>query len=262
MIAERVQTAVADIGSQDPQRMERAIEWLGEEIASLTGADLRTAVEAVCGLFFVDTFDRPDLEPLLDRAEAVLANCGAPVIPQLLELMKGSDLKSHLHLARTLGRIGVPAIPSLRRFIATEEDAYCRSFGLYAIGKIRAPEVNEALPEVAGCLVHPDREVRDSAARTLGKMAEVVPASLLTDRRRAELFDSLFRCLSDAQPVVRAKAIRSLGKMGAAGYLDPAHADKAKRAAHALLGRGDAPDWDEAYIVRREAEEALRFLGA
>ncbi len=257
----KVEAALEDLASTDPARLGRAVEWLGRHLVGLPDAAFRASVEALCGLFFVDTFDRPDLEPLLARAETTLVHCGPRVIPQLLGFMKGSDIKSHFHLARALGRIGTPAIEPLRKFVATEDDPYCRSFGLFALGKIRDPEVNAALPEVAGCLMHPDREVRDSAARTLGRIVEVVPASLLSERRRTELFDALARCLSDAQPVVRAKTIRSLGKMGAAGYLSPAQVESTRQAAHAMLGHGEQYEWDLAYIVRREAQEALRLLG-
>jgi len=255
-----MQGILEDLASHDPARLADAVDWFDAHLAGLPDTDFRAAVEAVCGLFFVDTFDRPELEPLLERAEAALVRCGPRVIPQLLGFMKGSDIKSHLYLARTLGLIGTPAIEPLRKFIATEDDPYCRTFGLFALGKIRDPGVHSALPEVVGCLMHPDREVRDSAARTLGRMVEVVPPALLTERRRTEIFEALSRCLADPQPVVRAKTIRSLGKMGAAGYLSPAQAELARQAAHAILGHGERYEWDLAYIVRREAQEALRLL--
>lgn len=158
--------------------------------------------------------------------------------------------------------IGRPALPALRRFIATEDDAYSRSFALFAVGKIRDAEVREALPEVVGSLMHPDKEVRDSAARTLGKIAESVPAALLSERHRTEIFEALFRALSDRHPAVRAKTVRSLGKMVRAGYLTPEHEERVRGAILRILGRDEAYEWDRAYIVRREAEEALAHLEA
>jgi HEAT repeat protein len=216
-------------------------------------------VEEVCALFYVDTADRPDLQPLLDRAVGVLAAQGTRVVPQLLDLMRGSDIKSHLYLGRTLGAIGRAALPALRRVIATE-DAYSRSFALFAVGKMHDPGVQEALPEVVGSLMHPDKEVRDSAARTLGKIAERVPASALGPERRVEIFEVLFRALSDPQPAVRAKAVRSLGKLARFGYLDAAQEQHVRLAALRILGRDETEEWDRAFIVRREAEETLRHL--
>jgi HEAT repeat protein len=171
-------------------------------------------------------------------------------------------MKSHFYLARTLGVIGRPALPTLRRFVATEDDHYSRSFALFAVGKIRDPEVREALPEVAGSLMHPDKEVRDSAARALGKIAEHVPADLVSEPRRAEMFEALFRTLTDVHSAVRAKSVRSLGKMARGGYLTPAQGERVTAAILRILGRDEAHEWDRAYIVRQEAEEALRHLEA
>jgi HEAT repeat protein len=187
---------------------------------------------------------------------------GAPVVPILISMMEGSDIKSHLHLAGVLGRIGTPSLQALRRVIATAEDPYSRSFALYAVGKIRSAEVNEALPEVEGALMHPDKEVRDSAARTLGKIAEAVPPGMLTARRRGEIYEALCRALGDAQPAVRAKAVRSLGKLASQGYLDGEQRIRLAARLEAMMTRGEEIDWDHAFIVRRQAKEALVHLRA
>jgi HEAT repeat protein len=244
-----------------PDAIEEGLAYLAANLGGLPETGFRAAVEEVCSLFYVDTADRPDLQPLLDRAVQVLAAQGPRIVPQILELMRGSDIKSHLYLARTLAAIGRPALLALRRVIATE-DPYSRSFALFALGKIRDPAVKEALPEAIGALMHPDKEVRDSAARTLGKIAESVPADQLAGERRTEIFDVLFRTLSDAQPAVRAKAVRSLGKLVRLSYLTPEQEGRVRVAVLRILGRDEAHEWDRAFIVRREAEEALRHIEA
>lgn len=246
--------------SRDRETVENAVRDLGAQLPELPPAGFRAAVEALCSLFYIDTYDRPDLEPALDSVVAVLARQGTKTVPLLLEFMEGSDIKSHIYLATTLGQIGQPALAALRRVAATAEDAYGRSFALFAIGKIQDAAVHEALPEVVGSLLHPDKEVRDSAARVLGKIAEIVPPATLSERRRHEVFEALFRALDDRQPAVRAKVVRSLGKLACAGYLDDAETDHLRRALRRLLGEDEAYDWDRAYIVRREAEEALGRL--
>jgi HEAT repeat protein len=253
--------ALQCLHSDRPERIGEGLEYLRVGLGALPEAEFRGAVEQLCALFYVDTADRPDLQPLLDRAVALLAAQGPRVISQLLELMKGSDIKSHLYLARTLAYLGQPALPALRRVIATE-DPYSRSFALFAVGKVHDPAVREALPEVIGALMHPDKEVRDSAARTLGKIAENVPASQLGEDRRAEILEVLFRTLSDAQPAVRAKAVRSLGKLVRAAYLSPDQEARVRSAVLRILGQDEAHEWDRAFIVRREAEEALRHIEA
>ena len=238
-----------------------AIGRLQSRLGSLDPALLPRVVEAVCELFYIDLFDRPDLQPALNCAEEVLVEAGAPVIPLLIRQMEGSDIKSHMHLARVLGRIGMPALSHLRRVVATSEDAYGRSFALFAIGKIKSPAVHEALPEVVGALMHPDKEVRDSAARTMGKIVEVVEPLDLSERRRTEMYEALCRVISDPLPALRAKAARSLGKMAHRGYLDAAQRRGLRARLESLVTRGEATDWDRAFIVRRQAQEALDYLG-
>ena len=226
----------------------------------LNATDRRRGIEALCELFYVDLADRPDLAPALAAAEEALVTAGVTTIPILIKLMEGSDIKSHLHLATVLGRIGPAALGPLRRLIATAEDPYSRSFALYAVGKIGSPVVHEALAEVVGALMHPDKEVRDSAARTLGKIAEAVPPGLLSERRRIEMHDALIRALGDPQPAVRAKAVRSLGKLASCGHLDDARLGALRTRLEALLERGEETDWDHAFIVRRQVHEALAHL--
>jgi HEAT repeat protein len=261
MTMDSLAVALQALQSDRRERIDEGLETLRAGLGGLPEAEFRRVVEELCSLFYVDTADRPDLQPVLDRAVAVLAAQGPRVVPQLLELMKGSDIKSHLYLARTLAYVGHAALPALRRVIATE-DPYSRSFALFAVGKVHDLAVREALPEVIGSLMHPDKEVRDSAARALGKIAEAVPATELAEDRRTEIFEVLFRTLSDVQPAVRAKAVRSLGKLVRAAYLSPAQEERVRLAVLRILGRDEAHEWDRAFIVRREAEEALRHLEA
>jgi len=254
--------ALESLISERAEEVERGVERLREWLPALPEVEFHRAVEGLCELFYVDTHDRPDLAPSLELAVQALAAAGERVVPRLLDSMRGSDIKSHTFLARALGLVGRPALPALRRFVVTEEDAYSRAFALYALGKIRDPEIREAIPEMVAALVHPDKEVRDSAARALGKVTDVVPADALTEGRRTEIFEALFRVLGDFQPAVRAKAIRSLGKMVRAGYLTRAQEERVGGAARSILGQDEAYNWDRAYIVRRQAEEALRHVVA
>jgi HEAT repeat protein len=250
----------ADLSSDDPAIVSAAVRGLSPRLGTLDDAAYERAVETLCSLFYVDTADRPDLEAALDEATTLLTGQGARVVPHLLRQMRSSDIKSHLYLARTLGRIGTGALPALRDLLATSEDRYARAFALYALGKMSCPEVARALPEVLGGLMHPDKEVRDSASRTIGRIAAAVPKHGLSPGRRREMFEALMRAIHDLEVPVRAKAMRSLGKMAAAGLLTR-HQEKAvTAAARAALGESPGFVWDHAYIVRREAGEALQIV--
>jgi len=112
--------ALRSLQGDRPEAIAEGLEYLRANIGTMPDAERRRAVEEVCALFYVDTADRPDLQPILDQAVGILAGQGPQVVAPLLELMKGSDIKSHIYLARTLGTIGLAALPALRRVIATE----------------------------------------------------------------------------------------------------------------------------------------------
>ena len=255
-----LEAAARDLADTDPVRVDRALDRMRGSLRRLKKDRYRRAMEMVCSLFYIDTVDRPDLEEVLERAVEVLAAEKRKAVTVILSQMHGSDIKSHTYLARVLGRIGEPAVASLRDLLATAEDPYVRSFALYALGKMTCPRVVRALPEVIGSLMHPDREVRDSAARTLGKIATVAPPRKLTPRRRREMFETLMRATGDLQPAVRAKAMRSLGKMAGSGLLSLRQRRRLETSARAAMGESKVYAWDNAYIVRREARETLDRL--
>jgi hypothetical protein len=58
------------------------------------------------------------------------------------------------------------------------------------------------------------------------------------------MYEVLFRALSDPQPAVRAKAVRSLGKLARFGYLDAAQQERVRVAVLRILGRDEAHEWD------------------
>jgi len=251
---------VQQLCSPDPSVALSAIEQVRRRLPTLDEADYRHTIEALMSLFYVDLIDLPELEGATDRAIELLAAEGARVVPIVIAQMRSCDIKSHFHLARTLGLIGTDALARLRTLLATDEDPCARAFALYAIGKMTCAEVEQALPEVLGGLMHPNREVRDTAARTLGRLAAVIPAEQLTPRRRAEMADALMRAGHDVEAPVRAKALRSLGRMASVGLLDDKQRHTAAILARNALGESEEHHWDTAYIVRREAREALDKL--
>jgi HEAT repeat protein len=235
----------------------RSVGRLRVRLKRLTGAGFQEAVEVLCGVLYIDTYDRPDLEPAVTEAVSALGHAGKRAIPILFAQIESTDVKCHMHLAQALGLMGAEAVLPLRRLLATAADPYAQSFSLYALGKVRNPSVARALPEVLAATHSSDKEVRDSAVRTLGKIAQAARPAQISPQRRLAMFDALMRALDDAQAGVRAKAIRSLGKMAFEGHLKPAQVQEVVRRSMGLLGRDDEFNWDHAYIVRHEAEEAL-----
>jgi hypothetical protein len=233
------------------------IEW---KIKDLRGKDLNEAILALCSLFYIDTFDRPDLEPAVDRAFKILVGLGERAIPLILYEMKETDLKVQVALSRVLGQIGKPAIKPLLKFYAGSFDPYVRCFALYALGKIREPEMAKVIPKVMHAMDDSNGEVRDTATRVLGKLVEHLDPQTIPLKVKKRMFTSLTRNLSDPNSGVRAKAVRGIGKMARFGFIGTPEKATAKKAMDRILGFNNDFEWDRAYVVRAEAEETTKYL--
>jgi HEAT repeat protein len=248
------------LSSADPEKIHVGLELVRQEIARIGSSQARPLFEMVATLFHFDMLDRPDLVPSLNEAVSLVVGFGEWVIPELLRELDEGDLKAQLTIGHALGRIGADAIqPLIAEYRATESSDR-RVFVLYALGKIKSPRVAEALPLALEAVASQDQELRDTATRAIGKFSESLPSLQATPDLRREIIEKLQRNLADTSPAIRAKAIRSLGKLAKYGHLIPTERDLLKAICQRLTGTDERYDWDYAYIVRREAEEALQYV--
>jgi hypothetical protein len=251
-----IQTLLA---STQPDDLREGLALVEEEIARLDSVEARPLFEMVAALFYIDPLDHPELIYILNEAVSLVGGFGDWVIAALLEHLGDGDLKAQLAIGHALGRMGADAIEPLLAAYAASPDPGRRTFILYALGKIKAPKIARAAPVMLEAVHAADREVRDTATRALGTMIESMPPdSLPEDVRRASI-SHLQANLADASPSIRAKAIRSLGKLARHGYLTAGEQEQLVGSCHRLLGTDEQFEWDRAYIVRKEAAETLRY---
>ncbi len=244
----------------DPAEMRKGLELVREEIARIGSREARPLFELVAALFYIDPLDRPALLPVLDEAVDLVVGFGEWVIPVLVEKLDAGDVKAQIAAAHALGRIGADAVgPLVDEYAAATDDSH-RAFILYALGKVRSPKVAAAARLALEAAASPDLELRDTATRALGWFADAVPPGGVPEELRREFVARLRANLADTNTGVRAKAIRSLGKMARQGHLRPEEKELLGKACHSLIGDDEAFDWDRAFVVRREAEEALRYV--
>jgi HEAT repeat protein len=155
--------------------------------------------------------------------------------------------------------MGADAIKPLMTEYQASTDPVRRTFALYALGKIQSAQIIQAAPLALEAAQSEDLELRDTATRALGRFVESIPPSDLSEKLRVAFIESLQHNLADANAGIRAKAVRSLGKLAKCGHLDAAEREKLQATCRLMLGIDDNFDWDRAYIVRKEAEEALRY---
>jgi len=242
------------------EELQRGLELVRVEIARSGSQESRPLFEMVCSVFYIDPLDQPELMPVLDEAINLVVGFGSWVIPALVERLEAGDIKAQMAAGHALGRIGADAIQPLMEEYRRRKDVDLRVFVLYALSKVRSPRVLQALPLALEAAQSEDLELRDTATRALGKFAESIPPAELPAELHKALVERVRRNLGDANAGVRAKAVRSWGKMAKAGHLEQAEREELRRACQSLLGTDDAFDWDRAYIVRKQAEDALRSL--
>jgi hypothetical protein len=247
------------LASTELGELRTGLELVKGEIRRLGSAEARELFEVVSTLFYLDTYEQPALAPIVDEAISLVVGFGHWVIPALVAKLDAGDFKAQFAVSTALGRIGADAIGPLLQALGEAESADRQVFILFALGKIKSPRVVDAVPVVLAAAGSPHAEVRDTATRALGKLAESVPPAAVHEGQRRAITARLRSNLADSSPAIRAKAVRSLGKLARYGHLDATEKTELRTVLGRLLGTDGAYEWDHAYVVRREAEEALRY---
>lgn len=247
------------LASSKPKELRKGLKLVKQEISRLDSNEAKSLFEMISAIFYVDILDKPDLAPILDEAIDIALDCGEWIIPILLKQLESSDLKAQMAISHALGRIGSDAIKPLMNEYQSSTEPARRTFILYALGKIKSPNILQAAPLALEASQSSDFELRDTATRAIGKFVESIPPSDLPEDSREAFFEKLQGNLADSNPGIRAKAIRSLGKLAKYGHLDSVGREKLITLCQTLIGTNTTYSWDRAYIVRKEAEETLRY---
>jgi HEAT repeat protein len=247
------------MASTTPEELHQGLLQVKQEISRVGSEEARPLFEMVSAIFYIDPLDHPELVPIINEAVSLVVGFGEWVIPVLIENLDAGDLKAQLAIGHALGRIGADAIePLVAEYEATTDPAL-RMFLLYALGKIKSPKIIQIAPLALEAARSPDLELRDTATRAIGKFIESIPPSELSEEQLAAFIEMLRVNLADTSPSVRAKAVRSLGKLAKFGFLNAEQRAELKALCELVLGIDGNFDWDRAYIVRKEAQEALKY---
>ena len=242
------------------EELRKGLELAELEIVKVGSSEAKPIFEMVSPLFYIDALDHPELVPVLDAAVSLASRLGPPIIPILIENLNAGDLKAQWAIAHVLGRIGADAINPMVMAYASATDPTLRAFILYALGKIKSPKIVQAVAPALEAAESPNLELRDTATRALGKLAESIPQGLLPEDLKKLFLERLFKNLSDQNTGVRAKAMRSLGKLAMYKHLTVPERAQVKAICQNILGTDSSGEWDRAYRIRREAQEALQYL--
>lgn len=246
--------------STDVRELRAAVHEIAEAAIELPEDRYVEVAEALASLFYIDKYDRPDLQTAVDDALVAISDLGEPVVPFLVERMCESDINATLCCAQVLGRIGGPAIDAIMVAFETAEDPHVRATALYALSKVRDRHVERVFDKVLAALEDRDFQVRVAAARAFGKFAEMLPGLFVPRSIHEKVFIQLIKSLSDEHFGVRSKVVRTIGKMAKFSYISDELRCRAKRGLLTILGRDENAKGDPAFVVRQEAEESIAYL--
>jgi hypothetical protein len=252
-----IQTLLA---STNQEELIHGLKLVKEEIRKIGSDEAKSLFQMLSTIFFIDPLDRPDLVPILDEAITLVTGFGNWIIPVLINNLRSSDIKAQMAIAHALGRIGADAIAPLMTEYQSSSNPKNKEPLLYALSKIKSPKIIKAIRLAIEAAQSSDLGLCDTGTRTIGKFIESIPKHHLAEKIRLKIMKTLHKNLSHSDSGIRAKAVRSFGKMIKFDYLKKEEQNKLKTILNIIIGKNDEYEWDHAYIVRKEAKEALGYI--
>ena len=259
MVGNEVERLYEAMQTNDPVIIRKAVAGIGGHVDEFELRQIPEIVEMLASLFYYDLGDRPDFVAVVEDTVKVIGAIGEPAVPTLMWLLGESDYKANLMLARTLGRIGPPAYGPLKDLFYFPQLPWHRALSMFALAKMSEAALMEILPDTVNSLDDSDREIRDTAARTIGRIIDSFKPGQIPHDLVGQAFERLLIRLRDSSAVVRSKAVRSIGKMVKNKYLSQEQHESAIESVRELIGHDDHEP-DPFYLVRKEAEETFVYL--
>ncbi|MCX6645993.1 MAG: hypothetical protein NTY09_06515 [bacterium] len=246
--------------SYDTNELLDTLDLVQDHIPDLGSDQKGLLADGIMSLFYLDEVENPGYVEVFDAASDILAQIGSGVIEVLIGGMVGGDLHAEYHIAQTLGRIGKPAIKALKEKFRDKTDPTGQGLALFALSSIDDPALIEIFDEVISMLDSEHAELRDAAAGAVGTMVDCIGGLCLAPDAINIAFEKLFTVLSDSHVATRSKAVRSIGKLAEKEYLSEEQKGRMLPVIRRILGIDGKHQWDSAFIVRREAEDAYYFI--
>jgi len=195
------------------------------------------------------------------HVENGIASFGEEVIPFIFNEIIEADGESAAYLGKSFAKIGKPGID----YLLGEWDHHRENRGALinltqTLSNYKFSEIQEAIPFVLAANKGKNFHLTSMSLCTIGRWIEKSDSTVIDRTLVNNLFDHAFSFLSSTQPLVRRSAVRALGKMCRKKLLCVEREKKTKNAFLAIEGKDGQYSWDDAYIVRKEAELYLKYM--
>lgn len=259
-MTEKINSIIKDIRIDNETETARALEAAARQ-TGLTDEEKTELAAGLAVLFYHDLHGKKGLIRLASQAEDVLASLGSAVLPFLIAEVAQADAESAAHFGRVIANNKAMAVkPMLEAINAHRGDDYAMMSLISTISFFKDPAALEAMPEILVASKGKNERLRAEALYAVGRLVRNLGSDRFDNTLRLKMFDTLFEALKDKNPLVRRNATASLGKIAEKGMLNGDQEQKTLNKFKGLLGIDGAHNWDNAYIVRQQAQQFLKFL--
>lgn len=260
-MTDRVNQIIQNLDTGSAASVAQAVDTV-KGLSELTFDEKLNLAQALAEVFFHAHHTGSTLMPKLAvRVEKRISKFGPEMIPFLFDSVHEADSDSAVYFGKTLARIGRDGLAYILPKLSDYQDRDHDLINLIQVlSYFKIPEAAKAVPIILGLATHHNHQVTAMSLFTVGRLAQLLPATSFDEALRSSMFASAFRFLSSEQVLVRKNAARCLGKMLRKGLLFDTQEKKLCKAFLAITGRDENHSWDRAFIVRRETEDYLPYF--
>ncbi len=261
VMTERVKDIIQGLSAHSEESIIKALDQIKiiEDLSAEEKVDLSSALTSIFYQF--RHADSTRTLKLAIRAEKRIAKFGVDVIPFLFKEILDADGESVAYIGKALAKIGKPGLDYVlgkwNDFIDNESALINL---IHVISYFKVNEVRETIPLLLDVTKKDNTQLTSMSLYTIGKLLEKIHVANFDQELLLTIFNRAYSFISHPKPLIRKNAARMLGKMHRRGVLSSADEKKVYKVFMSIAGKDEHHNWDPAFIVRREADDFLRFF--
>ena len=257
----RVKDIIKELNTKSKPGITKGLDQL-RLMEDFTSEEKIELTEALTSVFYhLHDTETTSMMRLAVRVERRIATFGKDVIPFLFNEIIDADGESVVYLGKAFAMIGPEGVNYMLREWSHHRDDESALINLtQTLSNCKFSDVHAAIPYIIAANKGKNFHLTSMTLCTIGRLIERSNPSLVNKTLIHTLFDHAFSFLSSTKPLVRRSAVRALGKMCKKKLLSRADEKKVANAFLAIEGKDDKHNWDDAFIVRKEAEKYMKYI--
>ncbi len=260
-MTDRVKDIVERLNAHSEEAIVSVLDQL-KGIDDLTTEEKTDLASALTNIFYYFRHSgSTTMLKLAIRTEKRIAKFGMDVIPFLFAEIIEADGESLAYLGKALSKVGKPGLDYILSRWPEYQDNESALINLsHALSYFKVPEVKQVVPLLLDISRKGNVQLTAMALYTTGRLIEKTPSSLFDKDQLSSILSLCFSFLGHPKPLIRKNAARTLGKMYRKDVLSESDQKKVFKAFMSISGKDEEHNWDPAFIVRREADDFLKYF--